>query len=119
MFCCVKNKFPEADPKELIYNQTLVFIKSSEGEWIQFKYMNRKFRLEVYYIDTYKYAMIRTYEILYGDIDRSINKYNLIEGMDIIISKEALTNSKNVALTELANEYIDLLWDLVIEPMKN
>jgi hypothetical protein len=137
-FLSDKMLYPEGDPDIQIYNNAVNFLRYADGEYIEFKYLNRKFWVEVDYASNYAYATLRTYEIFPGERDRSKKKYVLIEHMDInITSKGALAalyggktipathfktgkkisiELKDRQVTELKKNYIDLLWAVVIEP---
>jgi hypothetical protein len=79
-------------------------MESNDGEWMEFKYMDKKYRIESSYLDTQEAALLRTYEILPGSEDRSKKRYEPIQALDLyVMSKDALVPAYGDQSVEVTN----------------
>lgn len=136
-FCKVKTKFHDGSPGKYFYGDSLRFLKSTPGEWVEFQFLDKKFRIEASYLSDYSCGLLSTYEIISGTNDRSKKKYQFIDELNLIVDTTGVLTSFNLKQTTetlnqnrekvqipltssiikgITEDYIDFLWATVFKP---
>lgn len=123
-FCKKNDKYPENDPAHDVYDVALKYLRSKSDEWVEFKYLDSRFRIVIDYNSNFTEVMIRTYALLPRDTDNSKYKNVLLESMDIYGNQtQGFLKGTNSHLKEkiecFSIEYIDYLWAKVIGQSRN
>jgi hypothetical protein len=134
-YCKNKSKNKPKSPAGATYDDALTYSKSDKGKWVEFEYLDSKYRIEVIYAGSLDSAVLRTYKIEENREDIRCEIKTPILKLDIIVDKngafckgsiskkaanigfgKTATPEPSAPIANFNDEYIDFLWECVIEP---
>lgn len=138
VFCKTKNKFPEGTPEKAVYEDSIMFLNSVPGKWVEFELLDKTYRIEANYGIDFEFTLIETYDVHPDSVDRSKLVYERLNQTIIIayntgalratgqneimsiknhLGEKATVPMSDKPLNDLGKDYIDFLWDTHIQKL--